>query len=338
MSDEKLNEEVTHSVSPGVKLRQAREAVQLSVDDLAKKLYVKASEIEAIENDIVDSTKSLTFTKGYVKSYAKVVGLDVEVLSAEFDAYHNHAQENSRLQSFSKRVSKEANDSRWMMVTYLILLVIIGGMVWWWLQQPEAATSNTVTARPSSEVTEPINQSSSSAEQRQQSANITELSADSNGELETALIDEQNDTESTVQAIVSIEPENTDVLDTQSAGGTAIQEPDLEPLVSLPPQANNNEIAAVEISDTSVVQASDLVPVVFTFSQDCWVNIVDATGEAIAYGVKKAGRVMQIQGIPPFSVTLGAPNVVSIEYNGEAVDMSGFSGSQIGKLVLPLQS
>ena len=88
------------------------------------------------------------------------------------------------------------------------------------------------------------------------------------------------------------------------------------------------------LTDANESQAS--IELVFTFSGDCWMNLTDATGEAIAYGVKASGRVMPVSGIPPFEVTLGAPEVVQISYNGEPVDMSGFQAGRTARFSLPL--
>ena len=74
----------------------------------------------------------------------------------------------------------------------------------------------------------------------------------------------------------------------------------------------------------------------FTFDDDCWVNIKDATGEAIAYGVKQSGRVMEIQGVPPVAVTLGKPDNVRISVNGDPVDITAFQNGQIARFSLPM--
>jgi cytoskeleton protein RodZ len=65
-------------------------------------------------------------------------------------------------------------------------------------------------------------------------------------------------------------------------------------------------------------------------------NLSDATGENIAYGVKVKGRVMPVTGIPPFIVTLGAPEVVKISYAGESLNMSFLPSGRIAKFDLPL--
>ena len=83
------------------------------------------------------------------------------------------------------------------------------------------------------------------------------------------------------------------------------------------------------------VQAPASVEVLFNFSGDCWVNITDATGDAIAYGTKVAGRIMAISGVPPFEVTLGAPQNVSITFAGEPVDLSDIPEGRSARFTLP---
>jgi cytoskeleton protein RodZ len=75
---------------------------------------------------------------------------------------------------------------------------------------------------------------------------------------------------------------------------------------------------------------------VLTFSGDCWVNIYDATGERIAWGIKKSGYVMTIEGIAPFRITLGKPELASIIFNDKPVDMSTFNPGNIATFTLPL--
>jgi cytoskeleton protein RodZ len=91
-----------------------------------------------------------------------------------------------------------------------------------------------------------------------------------------------------------------------------------------------------DATETTVIETAAPVKLIFEFSGDCWMNLTDATGENIAYGVKVKGRVMPVTGIPPFEVTLGAPEVVKIRYAGESLDMSFLPFGRIAKFDLPL--
>jgi len=97
---------------------------------------------------------------------------------------------------------------------------------------------------------------------------------------------------------------------------------------------------AAAITENFPVVQQKLLPAlstaIFTFSGDCWVNIYDATGERIAWGVKKIGYVMTVTGIAPLQITLGKPELVTIVFNDQDVDMSAFNIGNIAKFTLPL--
>ena len=92
-----------------------------------------------------------------------------------------------------------------------------------------------------------------------------------------------------------------------------------------------------EVTEKNESEAA-LTNVTFTFLGDCWVNISDATGERIAWGVKKLGYVMKISGQAPFNVTLGRPELVAINFSDEIIDMSQFNAGNIAKFTLPVSN
>ena len=98
-----------------------------------------------------------------------------------------------------------------------------------------------------------------------------------------------------------------------------------------------SELRLFADDNDSVLESSKLVELIFSFSGDCWIKITDATGNDIAYGVKKAGRVMPVTGQAPFSVILGAPRSVNVQYDGQPIDISFLPSDRTGRFVLPLQ-
>ena len=126
------------------------------------------------------------------------------------------------------------------------------------------------------------------------------------------------------------------------SAGTAVPETALEDNQQTAQQAAEStpETDAAQVLPVQADQDNQVlttpVEMLMTFNGDCWVNVEDATGEAIAFGVKKAGYVMPLTGRPPFVVTLGAPEVVTIVYEGVPVDMSQFPAGRTAKFDLPL--
>lgn len=70
-------------VPAGVQLREARESLGLAVEDVAARLKVPVRYVHAMEQGDMAGLPEPTFVRGYVKAYAKVVGLDAEPLVAQ---------------------------------------------------------------------------------------------------------------------------------------------------------------------------------------------------------------------------------------------------------------
>ncbi len=321
-------------IGPGAILKAARENSGLSKADIARKIHLKLVNIETIEADDYDPSISLTFTKGYLKLYAKQVGVaEKEVLDA-FAALNVEQKDPAKLQSFSKRVAKQTNDDRLMMITYLIIAAVVALVVIWWLQQDNSESANVPVSEPAPTVsTSQANQVPASQDDAEEafdeatpddlivSAQIAEEQAQDIVDANQGLVDSTQELTSTTQDLPSLDAEAVTLDESQQA--------DVESLLSDPVDALGDE----QSDDES--EQSETTELVFTFADNCWMNLVDATGEAIAYGVKKSGRVMTVSGVAPFEVTLGAPQVVSISFDGVPVDMSRFSPGATAKFALP---
>ncbi len=110
--------------------------------------------------------------------------------------------------------------------------------------------------------------------------------------------------------------------------------------------AYTKEISTPELSQqsikTEITTEEKLKPevinknhIVMKFSGDSWVEIFDATGNRVAFGVKKTGYTMNVKGIAPFSVVLGKHHLVEISLDGDAVDISSLPKNQLAKFNLP---
>ncbi len=75
---------IDHGVDIGSALRAAREFRGLTLQDVADATRIRLSYIEALEDLRLDELPSRPFTIGYVKSYAKVLGLDGDAAVARF--------------------------------------------------------------------------------------------------------------------------------------------------------------------------------------------------------------------------------------------------------------
>ncbi len=70
------------------------------------------------------------------------------------------------------------------------------------------------------------------------------------------------------------------------------------------------------------------------FHGDCWIKVTDAEGKVLALGIKRSGKNMEVEGLAPLNIILGNAAAVSIDYNQQTVDLSGFSAGNRVELEL----
>jgi len=303
-------------VGPGLMLSEARKKLSLSVEEVSARLNFRTNLVEEIEQDIFDQSLPATFNRGYLRNYAKLVSVDINEVISAYDMLGVAEVQRSEMQSFSNLTEKQAEHSRLMWFSYLIAAILFGLMVVWWLQEPKLSVN--LFDNPKQE-----------PEQEQKISNDVSNKADLSVDKKSVVALEQ----SKIQA-VETDKITKAVESTQKSPEPIITEPTTSE-VSVDAVLEEQLEAKIETS-ASTEQVPNISTAVFTFSGDCWVNIFDATGERIAWGVKKSGYVMTVTGKAPLKVTLGKPELATINLNDKPVDMSSFNAGNIAKFTLPL--
>lgn len=306
-------------VGPGLMLSDARKKLSLSIEEVSKRLNFRPSLVEEIEQDIFDQSLPATFNRGYLRNYAKLVSVDISEVMSAYDMLGVAQVQRSEMQSFSNLTEKQAEHSRLMWFSYLIAAILFGLMVLWWLQEPKLSVN--LFNQPEQE--QSVNSQVDTTVEGNTEVNVAQKNTAA-PKLASVEINNQDDTvkvvESEQETFATTIAEQTDnAVIEESVAATTKLEPTIEP-----------EVNAEIVPDVSTA--------VFTFSGDCWVNIHDATGERIAWGVKKSGYVMTISGKAPLKVTLGRPELATINFNDKPIDMTSFNAGNIAKFTLPLTS
>lgn len=71
----------------GEKLKEARESIGVSIEEVAEDLKLRPSQIENIEAGNSEAFKDMFSLKYFIRDYAKYLGLDKEDLVDEFNEY-----------------------------------------------------------------------------------------------------------------------------------------------------------------------------------------------------------------------------------------------------------
>ncbi|MFN3750412.1 MAG: helix-turn-helix domain-containing protein [Thiobacillus sp.] len=122
--------------SIGTLLREAREAQQMSVDAVAARLRLMQRQIELIEADDFDGLGRPVFARGFVRNYARLLGMDPAPLLTRMEGPET---EPSPVRRAEPPLPRSWLSSPWLVVLLLIGLavVVVPIGLYWWLNQGE---------------------------------------------------------------------------------------------------------------------------------------------------------------------------------------------------------
>jgi cytoskeleton protein RodZ len=117
--------------NPGIQLSNIREQKGYTVEYVASKLHLRARIIELIENEDFDLLPEPVFIKGYLRAYAKLLGVSPEPFLHVFNSQFTVEKKPERTLWQSKRESHKAEHFiRWFTIVFA-LGVIVAVSLWW---------------------------------------------------------------------------------------------------------------------------------------------------------------------------------------------------------------
>ncbi|WAL77681.1 RodZ domain-containing protein [Shewanella sp. DAU305] len=337
---------VALDVTLGTLLKDAREKMGLSIQDAAVKLHLRPRIIEDIEADNFTNIASSTYVRGYVKNYARMVSADAALIEACLVRQVPVVTEPA-MQSFSRKTTYQASDTRLTWLSIFIVIVLLGSLVVWWMQKTTLLSTIDVS-QPTAEEVAAVNQTLPGdvlLTETDASQQLTEIAANGSMSIDGPI----KDTDASTIDVSTGPTDNNypQTADTSNEdGGSAIAAttgPQTAATVAQQPVAQQ-PVATATPSPASTSPANSVNTLVAVAGQsiidvqltgDCWINIVDAKGKALVDGVKGAGAAVQVSGVPPFKIILGAPHVATLSLDGQMVSLADFPKGRVARLTLP---
>ena len=118
------------SLTLGEKLRQAREERGFTLSEVADQTRISGLYLESIENDDYRTLPGGIFNKGFVKSYAKFVGINEQEALTDYSEIISQSDivENPELKLYKPEVLTDNNSGSSNAPTIIIAVVILGLM------------------------------------------------------------------------------------------------------------------------------------------------------------------------------------------------------------------
>ena len=317
-------------VNPGETLRQARESNGWSLAEVALKLNLTVSALSNLEAGAFDKLPGHTFSRGYIRAYAKLLGMDQAALVKDFDQFTGTDSTGSSVHSLG-RIEEPVRVSHTILriVSLLLLLAVIGGGFLWWQDQTSMRAKDLIGLTPEHVEVEgadgttqihPLDEPEDQA--------VAEASAESEAPVVVDPVADQ--TASTVLALPVV-PTNTAPNESAMAAQPALAPatPATVPAAQAPAVAPAP--VATPVSEAAMPGAGK---VVVQYTADCWTQVTDATGKVLFGGLKRKGENLELSGKPPLSLRLGFARGAQVTYNGQPVDVAPFTSGETARLKL----
>jgi len=315
---------------PGYLLRQAREEKALSQMKIARELHLTSRVLDGLETDDFTHVNSPIFARGYIRSYSRYLGLDPDLMVAEYDAVYGSPDHSKKPMSVVRHVDEQARpgDTWVKLVSVVIVLALLGASWWWWQGQqdtvaPTSVGEVTVQDRQGEDV------SASLPEDEVLDLQLGDLSNDIGA---VGATDETPAVPVVSEPVVEAQPE---------AEPEAEPKPAAEPEALLP-TAPVEEVAAVAATKVAAANtAIDVAPgqglLVIEFVDDCWVEIQDGNGVMVLADLKSSGQVINMAIQAPAQVLLGRASAVSnIDFAQRDIDLEPHTRKDIARVTLEL--
>lgn len=121
----------------GARLKKEREQKGVTLDDVAQSTKIGTRMLRALEQEQLDQLPGGIFNKGFIRAYARFLGIDEEEVIAEYAAATGPAQPVQReedrfpLQDVKAEIEKEqATGLPWGTLALLLVVVALGFAIW----------------------------------------------------------------------------------------------------------------------------------------------------------------------------------------------------------------
>ena len=268
--------------SLGQTLAAERERQGLSRADVAQRLHMSAYQVEAIETGDYTRLPQGTFLRGFVRNYAKVLGLAPDELLAlltEGAAAPKRPgivvpTESIRFDPLGQRLDNPYVKA--IVIAFVLVALGFAAMYWWLFVRPTPPAA--LTHKPATEAPAPQPQPQPLAR-----------------------------AETVAPAPVLPPP----IVEAKKAEAPKLAPPKAEPPKAEPPKAE----------PPKVVNAAQGSTLKFVFKGQSWVEVRDAKGKLLFSRLSPAGSDAEVSGKPPFNVVVGNAPEVQLYYNDHEFDL-----------------
>ena len=301
----------------GQALAAERERQGLSRTEIAQRLHMSAWQVEALESSDYARLPKGTFLRGFVRNYAKVLGIDAEGFLSQLaqTAPRGPApgivvpSQNIRFDPIGERLSNPYVKAGGLAVVFIALGFAV---MYWWLfirPAPPAMAKKETTPTAQNIASAPIPPADP----------VVPVPAPSEP----------------LKPEVKAEPKVEVAKPTPKTEAPKAAPPKVELARAEPPKSDLSRVAATTSADAPApVRGPNDHTVKLSFRGESWVEIRDRNGRVLLQRVNTPGSEAEVSGRPPFAVIIGNAPDVKLTYDGREFPLEPHTRVAVARFTL----
>ena len=290
--------EVNRVLSFGERLYVERKKQNLTIADIAKAIHLSEKVVDAIERSDVDQLPQPAFVQGYLRVYAKHLGISDALVLEEYAQVVPHQQE-ADLQPRSTLPSEASSNSPFVkMITILLLLLMVMAALYASFDYYKNAivtndvdpNDQTLLSLPEAELPEQVD-----IEYEIMPEPVEQVDVNQNVDVQ----------ELVVNAEINALELSVDIVEKQVPDTTLLDDAANKKLVN---QLNAKGDDDLELSANQV----------------SWIEVDDANSENLYYDLLQKDQRITLTGTAPFKIFLGNAPQVEVKINDVSVDIEKY--------------
>jgi cytoskeleton protein RodZ len=293
--------------SAGALLMQARKAAGLSRADVAHKLKFSQRQIETVESADYAALGGNSFVRGFVRTYAKLLGIDAGAVLAALDR-SELPPETGPVVADPKRIPFPTAASpvnpvlRYAVISIGVIATCILILYVW--HGEELLSGPVVTLSPAKTAIAPAPEDSAVSQPVTLAPNIVQSGP--------AAVDKD-------PPVTAGRPHDR-----------AVEKP--QELAVEKPQEKSAEMPAV--TTAAPAGGGSRRRIVMSFQRDAWVEVKDVNGHILFSQLSLAGTQQVVEGRAPFEVVIGNAQYVSLRYKDAPFDLKPHTRADVARVTL----
>ena len=295
-------------------LPNARAEKNLTQEDIADRLFLNIAFIRYIDADQLDKISRPAFVRGYLRSYARLVGLDEDMVVKQYESSNN----SLLVETASKSVANASLGSSTFTgpvfataIVGLVALALVIGIVWYIYSDSASSTKPVNAANLPHVKMDPLADIPGPSNPAQDITLPPAASVPGVNNAAPVLADIEDENE----------PLNAPAAHTDAPANDDARPPEADPVF---PVISKKPGEAQIIN----IDAGGDASLDFIFTDRCWLEVRDANEQLIYSDLGTAGLDIRIAGIAPFKVLIGNAPALTMRYQGKVIDLKPHTTSR----------